>query len=345
MIDRYGTDALRFTLAALAVPGMDLALSEDRMAGYQAFANKIWNASRFVLMNLKDGRPEVRETELTLADRWVRSRLAAVTAGLATSLEQYKFYEAADLLYHFIWHEFCDWYVEAAKVSLRAGNRTTEAVLADALDRILRLLHPFMPFITEEIWSHLPGAGKSIAVAAFPVPEPGWRDEALEKDMAVVQELVEETRKIRTENKIAPREKIELVLAEGRAADASGAAGRAAIIRNEAELVKTLAGLAKIEFQEALPKREGLLKGVAGPCEIGLVAPRPADRGQERERIQREMAKAEAELDRISRKLENPDFVAKAPAAVVAENRARLDELTGRLAKLRQNLAGLEGAS
>jgi len=345
MIDKYGTDALRFTLAALAVPGMDLALSEDRMAGYQAFANKIWNASRFVLMNLKEGRPEVREAELTLADRWIRSRLSAVTSGLAASLEQYKFYEAADLLYHFIWHEFCDWYVESAKVSLRSGNRTTEAVLADALDRILRLLHPFMPFITEEIWSHLPGAGKSIAVAAFPVPEPGWRDEALEKDMAVVQGFVEETRKIRTENKIAPREKIELILAEGRAADGSNVAGRAAIIRKEAELVMTLAGLAKIEFQEALPKREDLLKGVAGPCEIGIVPPRPADLGQERERVQREMAKAEAEAARISRKLENPDFVAKAPAAVVAENRARLDELTGRLDKLRRNLAGLESPS
>jgi valyl-tRNA synthetase len=311
------------------------------MAGYQAFANKIWNASRFVLMNLKEGRPEVREGDLTLADRWVRSRLAAVTAELTASLEQYKFYEAADLLYHFIWHEFCDWYVESAKVGLRAGNRTTEAVLADALDRILRLLHPFMPFITEEIWSHLPGAGTSIAVAEFPGTEPGWRDEALEKDMAVVQEFVEETRKIRTENKIAPREKVELILAEGPTAGASNAAGRAAIIRNEAELAKALAGLAGIEFREAMPEGADLLKGVTGPCEIGIVPPRPADLGQERERIRREMAKVQAELDRISRKLENADFAAKAPAAVVAENRSRLAELRDRLEKLGRNMAKL----
>jgi valyl-tRNA synthetase len=345
MIDKYGTDALRFTLAALAVPGMDLALSEERMAGYQAFANKIWNAARFVLMNLKADRPEARESELTLADRWVRSRLAAVTADLTTSLEQYKFYEAADLVYHFVWHEFCDWYVESAKVSLRAGNRTTEAVLADALDRILRLLHPFMPFITEEIWSHLPGAGKSIAVAAFPSPEPGWRDDVLEQEMAVVQEFVDETRKIRTENKIAPRDKIELILAEGQGKGAMNVSGRATIIKNESELVKALAGLAKLEFKEALPEREDLLKGVAGPCEIGIIPPRPMDLGQERDRIQREMAKVEAELVKINRKLENPDFVAKAPAAVVAENRVRLDELTGRLAKLGQNLAGFESPS
>ncbi len=343
MIDKYGTDALRFTLAALAVPGMDLALSEERMAGYQAFANKIWNASRFVLMNLGEDRPEVREDELTLADRWIRSRLAAVTDALDASLTQYKFYEAADLLYHFVWHEFCDWYIESAKVGLRAGNRTTRAVLADGLDRILRLLHPFMPFITEEIWQHLPGAGKSITVAAFPVAEPGWRDEALERDMTLVQAVVEETRKVRTENKIAPREKIRLIAVEGPAQAPSTGSGKAAVVRSEAELVKALAGLSTLEFAEALPEGERVLKGVAGPFELGLVVEKPADLGQERERVQKEMAKAEAEAERIARKLENPDFVAKAPAAVVAENRSRLEELSVRLAKLGQNLAKLSG--
>ncbi len=343
MIDKYGTDALRFTLAALAVPGMDLALSEERMAGYQAFANKIWNASRFVLMNLGEDRPEVREDELTLADRWIRSRLAAVTDALDASLTQYKFYEAADLLYHFVWHEFCDWYIESAKVGLRAGNRTTRAVLADGLDRILRLLHPFMPFITEEIWQHLPGAGKSITVAAFPVAGPGWRDEALERDMALVQAVVEETRKVRTENKVAPREKIRLIAVEGPAQAPSTGSGKAAVVRSEAELVKALAGLSTLEFAEALPEGERVLKGVAGPFELGLVVEKPADLGQERERVQKEMAKAEAEAERIARKLENPDFVAKAPAAVVAENRSRLEELSVRLAKLGQNLAKLSG--
>jgi len=345
MIDKYGTDALRFTLAALAVPGMDLALSEERMAGYQAFANKIWNASRFVLMNLKPGRPEVKASELTLADRWVRSRLAAVTADLTTSLEQYKFYEAADLVYHFVWHEFCDWYVESAKVGLRAGNRTTEAVLADALDRILRLLHPFMPFITEEIWQHLPGAGKSITVAEFPVPEAGWRDESLERDMALIQAVVEETRKVRTENKIAPREKIRLIAAEGHVKATSGVLGRATVIKSESEVVKALAGLKTIEFAAALPEGESVLKGIAGPFELGLVVEKQVDAGQERERIQKEMAKVEAEVAKIARKLENADFVAKAPAAVVAENRSRLEELRDRLAKLTQNAAKLSGSA
>jgi valyl-tRNA synthetase len=341
MIDRYGTDALRFTLAALAVPGMDLALSEERMAGYQAFANKIWNASRFVLMNLKEDRPEARESELSLADRWIRSRTDAVTAELGRSLEQYKFYEAADIIYHFIWHEFCDWYIELAKVGLREGDRTTEAVLADVLDRILRLLHPFMPFITEEIWSHLPGSGKSLAVAAYPVPEAARRDEAAEKDMALVQAFVDETRKIRTENKIAPREKVKLIAAEGRVQAGSAVSGMAAVIRAQSGLVKSLAGLAEIAFEEALPEGEGLLKGIVGPYEIGIVPPRPADVRQERERIQKEMAKVEAEAAKIAQKLGKADFVAKAPAAVVEENRSRLEELNDRLAKLGQNLAKL----
>ena len=184
MIEKHGTDALRFTMAALAIPGMDLSLSEERMAGYRAFVNKIWNASRFVLMNLDETVPEIEEGELSLADRWIRSRLAEVTASLEAALDQYKFYEAADTIYHFVWHEFCDWYIEMAKPGLQAGSGTTKAVLAGALDHLLRLLHPFMPFVTEEIWSHLPVHGRSLVAGGFPrrstagsstpAPEPRW---------------------------------------------------------------------------------------------------------------------------------------------------------------------------
>ncbi len=338
MIEKYGTDALRFTLAALAVPGMDLALSEERMAGYQAFANKIWNASRFVLMNLGQDRPSVREGELTLADRWIRSRLSAVTAELGASLEQYKFYEAADLIYHFIWHEFCDWYIELAKVGLREGNKTTEAVLADALDRILRLLHPFMPFITEEIWQQLPGAGKSITVAPYPAPEAGWKDEEAAKVMALVQAVVVETRTVRAENRIAPKDKLRLIVKTAGREDA-------AALEAQASSVRALAGLASLEFAAALPEGESVLKGVAGPFELGIILEKPADLGQERERLQKEMAKVEAEAAKIELKLENADFVAKAPAAVVGENRARLEELRDRREKLGQNLAKISNLS
>jgi len=334
MIDKYGTDALRFTLAALAVPGMDLALSEERMAGYQAFANKIWNASRFVLMNLGDQPAEVREEELTLADRWIRSRLAAVTGSLAKSLEQYKFYEAADALYHFIWHEFCDWYLELAKVGLKEGNRTTEAVLAAALDQVLRLLHPFMPFITEEIWQHLPGAGRSIALAAFPAAREEWRDEEAEKSMALLQEVVVEVRKIRTENRIPPKEKLDLWV---KASDKDAARSLAAV---DASL-RALAGIAKLEFAAAAPAAKRVLKGVAGPFELAIPLAETADLGQEKERLEKEMQKIRAEIGKLEQKLDRADFVAKAPQAVVEEARARLAGLKDRGQKVEKNLAQL----
>ncbi|MFW6129304.1 MAG: valine--tRNA ligase, partial [Candidatus Aminicenantaceae bacterium] len=147
MMDKYGTDALRFTLAALAVPGMDISLSEERMAGYQAFANKIWNASRFVLMNITDEKTVIKEDSFSLADKWIRSRMETVTEELNSSLEQFKFHEAADTIYHFIWHEFCDWYIELNKSDIKRGSQTSQAVLLETLDKILKLLHPFMPFI------------------------------------------------------------------------------------------------------------------------------------------------------------------------------------------------------
>jgi valyl-tRNA synthetase len=271
-----------------------------------------------------------------LANRWILSRVNQAIADVRQGLDAYKFNEAASAVYQFLWHEFCDWYIELAKTGLREGNRTTEAVLADALDRILRLLHPFMPFITEEIWSHLPGAGKSIVFAPYPAAEAGWADGGAERAMALVQAVVVEVRTLRAENRIAPREKLRLTVK---------AAGReeTAAIEVQAASIRALASLSAIAFAAALPEGESVLKGVAGPFELGLVLERPADLGQERERLQKEIAKVEAEAARIASKLENADFVAKAPADVVAENRSRLDELRGRLTKLGQNLAKLAG--
>ncbi len=333
MIDKYGTDALRFTLAALAVPGMDLALSEERMAGYQAFANKIWNASRFVLMNLGEGPLEVRDSEMTLADRWIRSRLADVTARFAQSLEEYKFYEAADIIYHFIWHEFCDWYIEFAKVGLREGNTTTAAVLADGLDRILKLLHPLMPFITEEIWQHLPGAGPSICVAPFPEVREDWKDGPAEKEMALLQQAITEARTIRTENKIPPKEKVELWVKSH-----DGAA--AEVLAGQAKSVQALAGVSKVSFMAEFPAGEKILKGVAGPFDLAIPPVAAVDMAQERERLERELTKIEADVAKLESKLANDDFLAKAPRPIVEENRTRLQGFKERREKIRANLAG-----
>jgi valyl-tRNA synthetase len=334
MIEKYGTDALRFTLAALAVPGMDLALSEERMAGYRAFANKIWNASRFVLMNLGDPPAEVRERELSLADRWIRSRLAAIIESLTRSLEQYKFYEATDALYHFIWHEFCDWYIELAKVGLRAGHRTTEAVLADTLGQVLRLLHPFMPFITEEIGQHLPGAGPSVAIAPFPTARGEWKDEEAEKTMALLQEVIVEARRIRTENKVPPKEKVALWIKSPGSDERRALAGHVA-------LIQTLVGVAKLEFSASVPTGKRVLKGVAGRFELAIPLEETASLEQEKERLEKELHKIRADIAKLEKKLGNPDFVAKAPRAVVDESKVRLEGLRDRRLKVEKNLAPL----
>ncbi|MFQ6069366.1 MAG: valine--tRNA ligase [Candidatus Aminicenantales bacterium] len=326
MIEKYGTDALRFTLAALAVPGMDIALSEERMAGYRAFANKIWNASRFVLMNLEGENFTIRDEELTLADRWIRSRLDRIIEHINTALEEYRFYEAAEKIYHFIWGEFCDWYIELAKPSLREKNRTTQAVLAQSIDKILRLLHPFMPFITEEIWQHLPFPGKSLTVAQFPQSDKALRDEDAEREMAVLQQLVVEVRTIRAEHTIPPREKLKLLVK-------SSGVEKEVILRNRRS-IETLAGLNEIQMVEEFPREKCLLKGVSSSGEIALLAKSDVHLERERERLEREIVKVKREIGKIEGRLKNTNFLQRAPREVVSRTKQRLVELRRRKSKL-----------
>jgi valyl-tRNA synthetase len=334
MIAKYGTDALRFTLAALAIPGMDLSLSEERMAGYQAFANKIWNASRFVVMNIEDGEPAINENELTLADRWIRSRLAGVTEELNAALEQYKFFEAADLIYHFIWHEFCDWYIELAKPFLREKNKTTAAVLVSTLDQILRLLHPFMPFITEEIWHHLPSPGKSLVTASFPEARADLKDAEAEAEMKLIQEIIVETRTIKAENRIPPKEKTVLWLRT------SEARTKTAIERHQV-YIQALANVSGLEMKESFPSQMRILRGVAGACEIAIPFEKGLDLGQEKERLERELDKIQADMARVEARLRNPDFRGRAPREVVEETRERLRKFQAKKEKLEKNLTHL----
>ncbi len=331
MMSKYGTDALRFTLAALAIPGMDISLSEERMAGYRAFVNKIWNASRFALINLKDEGLAVKEEELTLADRWIRSRLARAIEDLNGALEEYKFYEAADKIYHFVWHEFCDWYIELVKPSLRQGNKTSLAVLIDSLDKILRLLHPFMPFVTEEIWQHLPSAGKSLALAEFPAVDPGMIDEGEEAAMGVLQEAIVELRTLKAENKIPLKQKINLLVK-------CGAKEAKALLEHQVYF-EVLANVQSLEIFEEFPKGQKLLKGVAGGIELAILLEEGVvDFAKEKQRLEREIVKTKTEIEKIEKRLENKDFVERAPREVVEEARGRLNELYHRNKKLDENL-------
>ncbi len=331
MIGKYGTDALRFTMAALAIPGMDLSLSEERMAGYRSFVNKIWNASRFVLINIDETEPVIQENDLTLPDRWIRSRLARITAELEAALEEYKFYEAAEKIYHFVWHEFCDWYIELAKPALQAGSGTAKAVLAATLDHILRLLHPFMPFITEEIWHYLPGSDGSLARASFPRSAAEDMDPHAEEEMQLLQDLVVEIRTIRAENRIPPRQKVEVWL------KAPGAGERKLIpeIRN---FILALANGSEVRVEDRFPPETAMLKGVAGAWEVAIPLVGAVDLEAERTRLEREIKKAAVEIEKLEGRLQKKEFLERAPREVIEETKRGLLELRDNRAKLEKSL-------
>ncbi len=335
MMKKYGTDALRFTLTALAIPGMDISLSEERMAGYRAFVNKIWNASRFALINLQEEEPELKEEELTLADRWIRSRLTQAIADTNDALEEYKFYEAADKIYHFVWHEFCDWYIELVKPSLKLGNRTSLAVLIDTLDQILRLLHPIMPFVTEEIWQHLPSEGISLALAEFPIPDERRVDKGEEKAMKVLQNAIVELRTLKAENQIPMKQKIRLWVKCGEQEEKA--------IHTHQAYFEVLAKVESLEILEEFPKGQMMLKGVAGGIEMAI----PLEKGlvdfeKEKLRLEKELTKIQTEIEKIENRLGNNAFVEKAPKEVVEEAKTRLQELQDRNKRVGENLEHIQ---
>jgi valyl-tRNA synthetase len=214
-----GADALRFTLASLTQQGRDIKLSIERIEGYKAFCNKLWNAARFALMNMGDFKADpklfIKEHALSLADRWILSRLNVAIAGVQSALTLYNFGEAASVLYQFLWREFCDWYIELSKGALRGedehARNSTRATLVFCLDQILRLAHPLMPFITEEIWQKLPmqHATESIVIAAYPTEDRRLRDEDAESEMRPVIEAIDGIRTIRGESQLSPAVKVE----------------------------------------------------------------------------------------------------------------------------------------
>jgi len=331
MIGKYGTDALRFTLAALAIPGMDISISEERMAGYRAFANKIWNASRFVLMNLEDEISEIKENELTLADRWIRSRLDRIIEEYNEALEAYKFYEAADKIYHFVWHEFCDWYIELVKPALKERNKTSQAVLIETLDRILRLLHPFMPFITEEIWQHLPLSQKSLAVASFPETEKSPRNEEAEANMELLQKVIVEVRTIRAENRIPPRDKVNLWLKVRKEKEKR-------MLKKYQIYIQTLANIRKTETAADFPQKKKLLKGVVGSWDVAISLEGIFDLEQEKRRLEKGISKISLDIEKVEKRLSNTGFLSRAPKNVVQETKEKLKMLKNRKTRLEESL-------
>jgi valyl-tRNA synthetase len=336
LVSRHGADALRFTLAALAAPGVDPSLSLKRLEGYQAFVNKLWNASRFLLMNLDGDRAapgSFAVADLPLPSRWILGRLDHTARVVDAALAEFRFDQAANELYHFVWNDFCDWYLEISKTFLADPGEAprAKAVLLEVLETSLRLLHPFIPFVTEEIWQKLPHEGASIMVA--PYPAGGRRaDPSDEAAMSGLQALVTGIRTVRATYEVDPRRRIGVTIGT---ADAE-------LLRGESAWIRGLARLESLEVVQGLPADQPhTIKQPVGAFDLRIPMAGLFDVAAERLRLGKEKGKIEAELASLRRKLDNPQFVARANPEVVAESRARVQELDGRLAKVEQTLGEL----
>jgi valyl-tRNA synthetase len=344
VISRYGADAFRFTLVAFAAQGRDVRLSAERVEGYYRFVNKLWNATRFALLNLADFDPDapaVPPSDLQPQDRWILARLRAAVEAARGGLDGYAFNEAASSAYAFVWHEFCDWYIEMAKRPLYAGapgaRLAAQQTLARALDGALRLLHPFMPFVTEELWSKLPWPAflgsrpESLVVAPFPHAEDFPVDPDAVARVELVQEAVSAIRNIRGEMNVPPSRKIPVHF--------YGEEEQLALLRTEADAIAALAGLERLEFlPQGAPRPAQSAAGVAAGLELLLPLAGIVDFAEEERRLRKEIEKLEGEDARISSKLANPQFAQKAPPAVVEKEKARAAEVDAALRKLRANL-------
>jgi valyl-tRNA synthetase len=338
VIDQYGTDAFRFTLAAFAAQGRDIKMSEDRVDGYRNFVNKIWNASRFALMNLEDF--ETREPlppveELQLADRWILSRLNSTVREVTASLETYRFNEAANSLYQFVWHELCDWYIEMVKPVLYGDKEdvaraNTQAVLVELLQSTCKLLHPFMPFLTEELFGYLPGTSGSIMKSDFPKEDPSLVDAKVDADMELVMGVIRAVRNIKGEMGISPSKEVELIyrgdLEKCRP-----------VLTENARLIEVLARLSAYSFTDG-EAPEGAATAVVGDLEIYVPLKGNVDFDEEEKRLSKEIAKVEKDLIFLKKKLANKDFIARAPEAVVAKDRKKAEELESKKSTLEEGL-------
>jgi len=340
VMEKYGTDAFRFTLAALA-QGRDIRISEDRIEGYRNFANKLWNASRLVLSNL-DGFDAAlaKKTPAALADVWIESRLASAIAEARTALKKYRFSDAASALYQFLWHEFCDWYLEMAKLSLyqpeSPGRRArTQATLVRVLEATLRLLHPFMPFITEEIWQRLPHKGDTIMLAPYPRPSRKDRNPDAERQMTAVMDLVTAVRNIRGEMRIAPGAALTAIVRPG--------SGAAELFTANAALIDALARVRLTVDSHATRPRSSAL-AVLGSSELYVALAGVVDPAAERPRIEKEIARVAERIEFAKAKLAKPDFAERAPAEIVAKERERLAEQEAVRAKLVASLSWFDDA-
>ncbi|MCC2683530.1 MAG: valyl-tRNA synthetase [Paenibacillaceae bacterium] len=347
VIEKYGADAMRYMISTSSTPGQDLRFRWERVEQARNFANKIWNASRFALMNLEgvtasdvrlDG--DVALVRLSTADRWILHRLNETARDTTRLIDGYEFGETGRLLYNFIWDDLCDWYIEFSKLKLYGDDadakRQTQAVLAYVLDRTLRLMHPFMPFITEEIWQHLPHEGDTIVLAVWPEYRAEREAPDAVREMGLLMDIIRSVRNIRAEMNVPMSKKVELLI---KPSDAEAAG----IIERNQEYIVRFCNTSRFDAQADLTAPDKAVTAVVTGAELYLPLSGLIDISQEVARLEKELSTLRAEVERVEKKLANPGFVGKAPAKVIEEERAKMADYADKRDKVIARLDELHG--
>jgi valyl-tRNA synthetase len=359
LTQQFGTDALRYMLASMAAPGTDIALTEDRILGARAFANKIWNAARFLFMNLEKAEatgitleeiaaPEIRakapyavKGEGELVHRWIFSRLAATSVEVSKALDEFRFHETCQTIYHFFWGDFCDWYIEWVKPQLSSSDHELAVAawrnIFAVLDAALRLLHPVMPFLTEELWHKLPQpvGARSIALDHFPEPREQWRDAAAETDVALVQEIIVAARNIRAEMKIDQKRKVAATFS-------SKDSSTRRLVEHNLDAITRLGVLSEIQISADTPGSDGAAVRSTAKFDLGIIYGDAVDKPAEIAKIQKEIERLAKDIESKRARLADETFVSKAPAKVVEDFKATLVSREAEYQKLVERLKQLQ---
>ncbi|MGJ9383042.1 valine--tRNA ligase [Salipaludibacillus sp. CF4.18] len=341
VIDKYGADALRFFISTGSSPGNDLRFYWEKVEANWNFANKIWNASRFALMNM-DGL-KYKEIDISgkksIADKWILTRLQETTDHVTKFIDTYEFGEVGRSLYNFIWDDFCDWYIEMAKLPLNGENEeakhTTRSILAYVLDETMRLLHPFMPFITEEVWQHLPHKGESITIASWPVKEESLMDTESVKDMQLLQEIIRSVRNTRSELNVSMSREIKLYI------KANSSNVLAQLERGKSYLQR-FCNPSELVISTDLEAPEKSMSSILSGVELYMPLEGLLDLDAEIDRLNKEVKRLDGEVIRLQKKLGNEGFIKKAPESVVAEEREKEKDYTAQREKVQLRIAELK---